>query len=117
MNIKLNGMFPLVNIRQAYTSHMQPLIGNRTGVCNSYLHGTLAFPPLPLCSPNMDHRKRRETELSNSLPSIRAKFTPDQRKLLMQRTAVRTKDALIHYYKTEHASIVWFLSRLLEFTA
>lgn len=44
VKIKLNGILPLVNRRQAYNSHTHPLIGNSTGVCESHLQRALAFP-------------------------------------------------------------------------
>ena len=56
VKIKLNGIFPLVNRRQAYNSHIHPLIGNSRGVRNSHMQCTQAFTLLPLRSPDMNSR-------------------------------------------------------------
>lgn len=64
VKIKLNGIFPLVNIRQAYNSHKHPLIGDSRGVGNSHLQGTRAFalPPRPPPEHGFQKTRRNRTE-------------------------------------------------------
>ena len=51
VKIKLNGIFPLVNRRQAYNSHMHPLIGNSRGVHNSHVQRAQASLSCPSAPP------------------------------------------------------------------
>lgn len=87
VKIKLNGILPLVNRRQAYNSHTHPLIGNSTGVCESHLQCTLSFTG-PSPARNLRKTQRNTTEQE---ASVRGEFTSAQRKLLIKRTQWKRK--------------------------
>lgn len=65
VKIKLNGIFPLVNRRQAYNSHMRPLTGNSRGVRNSHMQCPgfhSPAPPLPQSGFQKTHGNLTEPE-------------------------------------------------------
>lgn len=102
VKIKLNGILPLVNIRQAYNSHMHPLIGNSRGACNSHLQCTLSFTSH---SPRQ-HEFQKTQNWARAL-LISGRSSPLTTKRYSIKTPVETKGRLLHYYKIPHVSIVW----------